>query len=399
MADPGALIPSVQTLVQLAVQSTTITYCYIQGLKTTPDELKSLIDVTKQLSGTLVTIREYVGSFAEDFDSEDAAFTAMNEPVTGCTKLLEDLLKNLDGAAAKSGVRRVLKSLTWPLKNEDTAKYVERLQWYASFFELVLSNNTYAVSQKIIEHAQLFKVPAESESVIKESAIDKDAQKQISDKNEMLEWMSKIGYKANHVQACELQQEGTGKWFSEGETFKSWTEGHPTTPFIWLSGLPGAGKTILTSSLISRKLEKTLAGDAVAYFYFDFKVPEKQQAIPFLRSIIRQLLSECKDIPPDVTSIYNRYRYSGKQATANELRSIFRYVSATFNKVFLMIDALDESVDWYLLSQLLLWMSSDQFNNIRMVVSSRRRKHISDDLEQSRFREVAIQNDQVGNLW
>jgi ribosomal protein S16 len=44
--------------------------------------------------------------------------------------------------------------------------------------------------------------------------------------------------------AIKLRQPGTGVWFTEGPQFKHWVE----TPKakLWLYGIPGAGKTVLT---------------------------------------------------------------------------------------------------------------------------------------------------------
>jgi len=44
--------------------------------------------------------------------------------------------------------------------------------------------------------------------------------------------------------AIKLRQPGTGVWFTEGSPFRRWIE----TPNakLWLYGIPGAGKTVLT---------------------------------------------------------------------------------------------------------------------------------------------------------
>ena len=44
--------------------------------------------------------------------------------------------------------------------------------------------------------------------------------------------------------AIKLRQPGTGVWFTEGLQFKNWLE--TSNSKLWLYGIPGAGKTVLT---------------------------------------------------------------------------------------------------------------------------------------------------------
>jgi hypothetical protein len=68
--------------------------------------------------------------------------------------------------------------------------------------------------------------------------------------------------------------------------------------FLWLYGIPGCGKTILSSTIIEDVLyhyhDPTMA---VIYFYFDFNDVEKQQYEKMLRSLITQLSLQCTSTP------------------------------------------------------------------------------------------------------
>jgi DNA replication protein DnaC len=54
----------------------------------------------------------------------------------------------------------------------------------------------------------------------------------------------------NHNAARKKHKPTTGKWFLESEQFVSWMHGRITS--IWLHGIPGTGKTILSSTIIDR---------------------------------------------------------------------------------------------------------------------------------------------------
>jgi len=67
-------------------------------------------------------------------------------------------------------------------------------------------------------------------------------------------------------------------WFLESEQYAKW-KASPSS-FLWLHGIPGCGKTILSSTVIEDILQHCTndPGKAAAYFYFDFKDPQKQSS-------------------------------------------------------------------------------------------------------------------------
>lgn len=50
----------------------------------------------------------------------------------------------------------------------------------------------------------------------------------------IIRWLSPADPEVNHAAARELQQSGTGKWFTEGEAFRNWFS--PDYSFLWLHG-------------------------------------------------------------------------------------------------------------------------------------------------------------------
>src|SRR5271168_5040350 len=67
-------------------------------------------------------------------------------------------------------------------------------------------------------------------------------------RDKILTWLDKSDPKVNHGDSRRKHEHGTGNWFLESKAFNDWK----TTPgsFIWLHGIPGAGKTIICSSAI-----------------------------------------------------------------------------------------------------------------------------------------------------
>jgi DNA replication protein DnaC len=93
----------------------------------------------------------------------------------------------------------------------------------------------------------------------------------------------------NFQKAVNQQQAGTGRWFLESEQFSTWKT--DAASFLWLYGIPGCGKTILSSTILQTIFEYCQEDivKTVAYFFFDFTDPKKQDAKLMIFSLISQL--------------------------------------------------------------------------------------------------------------
>ncbi|THZ07631.1 hypothetical protein D6C91_10230 [Aureobasidium pullulans] len=80
--------------------------------------------------------------------------------------------------------------------------------------------------------------------------------------------------------------------FIHGDAFKQWKQ--HSNSFLWLHGIPGCGKTVLSSTIIEHLKRGTNVG-VLLYFYFDFNHTNKQTLDNVLRSLIKQLYRERPD--------------------------------------------------------------------------------------------------------
>jgi hypothetical protein len=103
------------------------------------------------------------------------------------------------------------------------------------------------------------------------------------------EWLAAPDQTTNYHTAAKQRHEETGLWFIKSGEFCQWKSG--VTSLLCLYGVPGCGKTVLSSTII-RDLEKylsQLSSHAFIYFYFDFNDPQKQMTEGMVRSLISQL--------------------------------------------------------------------------------------------------------------
>jgi len=79
----------------------------------------------------------------------------------------------------------------------------------------------------------------------------------------------------------------TGNWILKHPAFKRWLLVDSTQPqVLWLNGLPGTGKSVLSSAIIHHFIEE---GSDCSYFYFRFGERNKRLLSPYLRSMASQI--------------------------------------------------------------------------------------------------------------
>ncbi|EPS40260.1 hypothetical protein H072_5924 [Dactylellina haptotyla CBS 200.50] len=159
----------------------------------------------------------------------------------------------------------------------------------------------------------------------------------------ILKWLAPIDHGAQQADYIKLRQMGTGKWLLDSEEFQSWLNG--TRQTLFCPGIPGAGKTILTSIVIDHLQE--IFGDqanvAVTYFYFNFKHKEAQKTEGVLASLLRQSIQHGSIIPPKLREIFQRCQKHDAVLKLDEMVQILEDILEPYEKVFVVIDALDEA--------------------------------------------------------
>jgi hypothetical protein len=105
--------------------------------------------------------------------------------------------------------------------------------------------------------------------------------------------------------ALDLRHPDTGTWLLKDRQYQAWRNGHDH--FLWLHGIPGCGKSVLTAAVIDDVQQQVLqtsdVSSAVAYFYFTFRETRLQKPEGMLRSLIAQLASQHNTCPAGLQSL------------------------------------------------------------------------------------------------
>ncbi|KAA1474958.1 hypothetical protein DENSPDRAFT_873710, partial [Dentipellis sp. KUC8613] len=156
-------------------------------------------------------------------------------------------------------------------------------------------------------------------------------------------WLSAPDSSVNYNAAYDKRLSGstTGQWIFEDQRFKDWMQKTPSS--MWLYGKPGGGKTVLCSTIIKMLEDHEFeASSAMAYFYFDFKDSSKQNFYDLLRSLLRQLSSQCLGASAVLKRLYNDYDRGHKQPGWLALQTALGNILKCFDAVYIVLDALDE---------------------------------------------------------
>lgn len=81
---------------------------------------------------------------------------------------------------------------------------------------------------------------------------------------------------SNHNTSAKLRHGDTGSWFLSSNEFQQWLN-DDASPLFWLHAIPGAGKTVLTSSVINY-LKHDFQSDEVGLAYFYLRLQRSYEA-------------------------------------------------------------------------------------------------------------------------
>ncbi|KAK2770373.1 ankyrin repeat protein [Colletotrichum kahawae] len=142
--------------------------------------------------------------------------------------------------------------------------------------------------------------------------------------------------------------EGTGKWLLEDEIFQSWKDAEASS-ILWLHGIPGSGKSKLTSIVVEDALQSS--PERTVYFYCSRNPAEPGRSDPtcIVASFARQLAmpqsgGKILDAAVEVYRKFENNAFASKSLTLGQsIELIHRLLNDYKNQeITVIIDALDE---------------------------------------------------------
>ncbi|TIA39333.1 hypothetical protein D6C78_03381, partial [Aureobasidium pullulans] len=161
-----------------------------------------------------------------------------------------------------------------------------------------------------------------------------------ANEREILEWLSpslKLSRIQNVTRDCRVHE--TGNWFIQDFRYSTWFQ---AGGLVWLHGVAGCGKTVLSSRIIDDLKERciSLSNTRIAYWYFQFSDSSTQDISHMLRSILRQLASS--PLPGRLRRLWSQHCQNQSEPSRAELLNVISDIVNRHEVVYLVLDALDE---------------------------------------------------------
>jgi hypothetical protein len=245
---------SITSLISFSIESITLIYKYVSGVKDAPKTVLRLQRELDLLKAVLRNLEALLKSPSQALQETSALFKAANK----CNYELKELQNTLEGFSKRKSMRRVFHLLKWPLDEEDTLKIVESLHRYLTIFEFsltidgitLLSEHTADVQRKLesVEHSTLTTGTNIEDIRDAVKALDSHL-RQIHHKENygrFLDWLPALNHQEKHLDIGSRRLEGSGRWLIEEKVFRSWAEDAASNRTLFCHGGPGVGKTFLT---------------------------------------------------------------------------------------------------------------------------------------------------------
>lgn len=196
-------------------------------------------------------------------------------------------LSNADYTHLRSA-KRFAKKLMSPAGISDASALLAKLERLKTSFGLALEAKSVHAVVKLLHGQEL--AAGEVRSIKDELVLKRELESRIAldeQKTKVVKFLRVVDPRVNHEVSLKLRFPGTGQWFEEVQAYKDWKDG--SKPGLWIYGIPGAGKTVLTSSIIRLAISECNDNDAVAYFYCNYKDAQLQKAVYILGAIAVQI--------------------------------------------------------------------------------------------------------------
>jgi hypothetical protein len=322
--------------------------------------------------------------------------------VNACPSTLYALRDRLDKIIIpdKSKLRNAVRKLAWPYKSSETTDLIEEIRQHRDNLNTALSADSMSALLKClsIQEANASQVK-DIDTLFREKQEIDTRIKTDKKRDRVLAFFLPVNPHRGLQTSVRLRHATTGFWLTENDIYSDWIRN--TGSFLWLTGIPGAGKTVLSGLVIQGCMARATHDRAVAYFYCDYKHEQTLKIINILSAVASQLARQSEksyaQLEKYYDSLHSQHHLRHQPDTKNLIR-VLKDMVTNFDDVRIVIDGLDEcgdNIDEPLdgLKQII----ETQGGNVSIAVFSRDERDIRDTFESLKHAhiEVAAQSKDV----
>ncbi|KAJ7928714.1 ankyrin repeat-containing domain protein [Mycena leptocephala] len=181
-------------------------------------------------------------------------------------------------------------------------------------------------------------------------------------------WLSPVKVATSQQDAANKRHPKTGLWLLERTEFIQWI--YARNSFLWLEGISGSGKTVLSSTIIDTLRARA---EPLAFFYFDTNNSEQRKVTQLLCSLVSQL--SARGPSPDTILDTLWSSYSGGQLLPPDSvlisEALIPILKEFTEPVYIVLDALDECSQWDHLLTMITTILDVNLPNVHLLLTSR----------------------------
>ncbi|KAF5587381.1 heterokaryon incompatibility protein het-E-1 [Fusarium pseudoanthophilum] len=356
MADPLSISASIAGLVALADLVFRSGTKYVKSYRGAPTEVGNLIREVRSLSVILHNLSLVAFDLEETGPPETTAAVHEPRPVLqphylhDCHQLLRRLETGLSRTEASldsgSGRSRLQARLKWPYTSTESREMIQDIQRYNQIILTALAADSLAklkhcLSRQVEMNDGLERVNRTAEKIL-------DIQVKIAlnaKRNQVLKDFGQVNPRIEYETNNSLRHDLTGLWLTQGPEFDYWYS--TPTSRLWCSGIPGAGKSVLSAAVIKECLQRNAhdAHKATAYFFCTYRHERSQHLVNILSSLCIQLALQNENafhiLEEYHGQLFSSHHLSTKP-TAEMLSQILHRICACFTRVYIILDGIDE---------------------------------------------------------
>ncbi|KAL9005496.1 MAG: hypothetical protein Q9188_001733 [Gyalolechia gomerana] len=344
MAEPLSITASVAGLVTLADVVFSRIFKYVQAVKGASKEISALSSEVGALHGILCNLH----LVSRQLEAQLFSSAPRSHHIDACQLTLERLKAILDQddtfSAQSQRVDRIKRNLRWPFTSSEVKTLLAEIERHKASLGLALNVDGVSGLLQSLSIQGTIRDTVNGIQLELKQKHEADTRIAISAKRQsILKSFGKTDPCKNLKMSLKLRQPGTGSWLIESQEFRDWCQ--MKNGKLWLYGIPGAGKTVLASTVVEEVLRGSSVNHAVAFFYCDYKDPATQKPHLILGSLIQQIAKQDEQSFEKVHTFCDRnnpeyeadYDYD-----CQELRDLILDITSCFDSATIIVDALDE---------------------------------------------------------
>ncbi|KAK3367752.1 hypothetical protein B0H63DRAFT_455822 [Podospora didyma] len=311
--NPLSAASSIAGLVSIAESLFRLVFKYVKSVQAAKNEIVELADEMKTIAGILHSLSLL--------------------PRRTMSRIKQPLVKAERDIESSSRFDAFQRRLKWPSSSSETKDLLAELSRHKETISLALAaDSVSAIAKCLSRQDEIVRRMSNIQGLIDQNLDITTRIALDSNHSKVLDSFLTVNPQHNLEMSLKLRHPLTGLRLTEGETFQQWLESSPSenASRLWLSGIPGIGKTFLAGAMIESVMRSSHDTATILGALASQIARQNDEAFALLQEYYDQLHPTDK-LPrsPDI----------------KELVSLLKLMSCEFFKTFIIVDALDEYGD------------------------------------------------------